>query len=147
MNEFEKVIKEYLEKTANEDELFKAKYDSSKIKDCCNYIINQVKQSGRNGFADEEIYKMARDFYNDGIDPSKVKKEHATVVVNHSIELSKSEKDKAKEQAIKEYKNSIIAEEKKKAAKEAEKEEKRIQAKKEKEAKEKGEQLSMFDLL
>ena len=28
-----RAIKEYLEKTANEDELFKAKYDSLKIKD------------------------------------------------------------------------------------------------------------------
>lgn len=147
MNEFEKAIKEYLEKTANEDELFKAKYDSSKIIDCCNYITNQVKKSGRNGFSDEEIYKMARDFYNDGIDPSKIKKERATIVVNRTIELSEEDKEKAKEQAIQEYKNQIIAEEKKKAAKEAEKEEKRIQAQKEKEAKEKGDQLSLFDLL
>ena len=35
------------------------------IDDCCTFIINQVRQSGCNGFADEEIYSMALHYYDE----------------------------------------------------------------------------------
>lgn len=41
------------------------------IDDCCTFIINQVRQSGCNGFADEEIYSMALHYYDEDIDIGK----------------------------------------------------------------------------
>ncbi|MBP9481471.1 MAG: hypothetical protein KBF15_08460, partial [Parabacteroides sp.] len=33
------------------------------IDDCVTYILNEVKKSGCNGFADDEIYSMAVHYY------------------------------------------------------------------------------------
>ena len=59
---FKLTIQNYLDARAREDELFAPRYANPKknIDDCCTFIINQVRQSGCNGFADEEIYSMAR---------------------------------------------------------------------------------------
>lgn len=58
---FKLTIQNYLDARAREDELFAPRYANPKknIDDCCTFIINQVRQSGCNGFADEEIYSMA----------------------------------------------------------------------------------------
>ena len=58
---FKKVIKAYLDKRAAEDELFAKDYakPGKNIDDCCDFIISEVKKSGRNGFDDDEIYGMA----------------------------------------------------------------------------------------
>lgn len=176
LDTFQLTIKEYLDKYSNTDETFKTRYDGSneKIVECCNYIINCVKETKRQGFADEEIYKMARDFYVDDIDKEKCKDSgHGKVVVNHTIELTEAEKDKARKQAIEEYKKKEIKrlederkaeeerikkEQEKAAKKEAERlekerkkeEERKVKEEKEKaEAKAKGgmEQMSLFDML
>ena len=66
------------------------------------YIYSEVKKSGRCGFCDDEIFQMARHYFLEekGLikctAPSKV-------VVNHTIELSEEDKNKAKEKALKEY--------------------------------------------
>ncbi|MFR8640807.1 MAG: PcfK-like family protein [Phocaeicola vulgatus] len=54
-------------RTGTEDELFAPRYANPKknIDDCCTFIINQVRQSGCNGFADEEIYSMALHYYDE----------------------------------------------------------------------------------
>lgn len=105
---FKKIIKEYLDKRASSDELFAIKY-ANKIKnidDCITYILNTVKQSGVNGFADEEIFSMAVHYYDEeNIDVGD--KITARVVVNHSIELTNEEKEKAREDAIKKYHDDI----------------------------------------
>lgn len=88
MNEFEKVIKEYLESRAKTDDLFAKSYakEGKSIKECCNYIIQEVKKSGREGFADEEIFSMAVHYYDE--DNIKVDKKtpNCRIVTNKKIE-------------------------------------------------------------
>lgn len=117
MNTFEKTIKDYLDKVAQSDAVFAQKYDEGKnIEGCCKYIISEVKKSGRQGFADEEIYGMAIHFYDEGLEtPEGAIK--CDVVVNHTVELTEEEKTRLKEKAMAEYKKKIIREEQAKADK------------------------------
>ena len=106
---FKDTIKYYLDKRAQEDELFAVSYakEGKNIDDCITYILNQVKNSGCNGFADDEIYGMAVHYYDE--DDIKVgKKFNATVVVNHKVELTEEEKAEARKRAIEEYRNIEI---------------------------------------
>lgn len=168
---FAETIKAYLDGYSKEDAIFAARYSNPEknINECCNYIINQVKTSGRNGFADEEIFAMARGYYTDDIKDTDLKSTKATVVVNHTIELTEAEKQKAREKAIKDFEAQEIKkleaakkkeELEKQKAKEKEElakqkaEEKRIKAEEEKKAKqeqaakERGfEQLDLFGML
>jgi len=172
LDTFQQTIKDYLDSYSITDEAFRNRYDGSneKIVECCNYIINCVKETKRQGFADEEIYKMARDFYVDDIDKEKCKDSgRGTVVVNHTIELTEAEKEKARINAIKKFEEEILQEERKKREEEAKaqakaeekarkKEEERIRKEEEKKAQEEkekaeakskgaGEQLSLFDIM
>lgn len=116
MNTFEKTIKAYLDKVAESDAAFADKYDSSRIEECCSYIISEVRKTGRQGFADEEIYGMAMHFFDEGLEaPGGVHK--CDVVVNHTIELTENEKARLKEEAMAEYKEKIIRAEQEKAGK------------------------------
>lgn len=51
----------YLEKRAENDELFAVKFANTQksVDDCVRYIINEVQKSGCNGFTDDEIFGMA----------------------------------------------------------------------------------------
>lgn len=113
---FERTIQGYLENYASQDEAFKERYNNPKknIVECCNYIMNQVKKSGCNGFTDEEIYKMARDYYVDEISKDDTKAISGTVVVNHTVELTEEEKVKARVEAMKKLEEEILQEERKK---------------------------------
>ena len=170
---FERTIQNYLENYASQDEAFKERYNNpdKNIVECCNYIMNQVKKSGCNGFADEEIYKMARDYYVDEISKDDTKSISGTVVVNHTVELTEEEKVKARVEAMKRFEEECLQEERKKReeemkaqAKAEEKarkqEEARIRKEEEKKANEEkkkaeelakakqsggGEQMSIFD--
>lgn len=88
---FKKIIQLYLEAQAINDPLFApvlAK-DNKNIDDCITYILNQVKASGCNGFADEEIFGMAMHYYQeDDVKPGK--SIDAKVIVNHSSEPNKA---------------------------------------------------------
>jgi len=139
-NNFEISIKAYLDDFANKDEYFAARYDESKISDCCNYIINQVKDSRRNGFTDDEIYQLATHFYLEGLEPGD--KVNATVIVNHQIELTEEEKAKAKEEA---YQNLVKLEEQR-LQKEKEREAKKEAKKLEKQAQKAKEELKIATL-
>lgn len=102
---FKEVIKAYLDKRAAEDSLFAKKYANQKksIDECVDYIISEVQKSGRHGFADDEIYGMAIHYYDE--ENIKVTKSiGCDVVVNHSVELTAEEKEKARQEAIEEYK-------------------------------------------
>ncbi len=101
LNEFEKTIKAYLDKRAAEDELFAKSYakDGKSIKQCCNFIIQEVRKSGRCGFADEEIFGMAVHYYDEE-DLGEIKASSAKVVVNHEIQLTEEEKAAAKARAL-----------------------------------------------
>ena len=76
----------HLEGLAAADPLFAEtlKKPNKNIGDCTNYILNEVKKSGKQGFVDEEVFAMAVHYYDeDDIKPGKAI--NGTVVVNHSI--------------------------------------------------------------
>jgi hypothetical protein len=84
---FTATIKAHLETVAGNDPLFAEtfKKPNKNIDDCCTYILNEVKKSGRAGFADEEVYGMAVHYYDeDNLQPGKPLK--CNVVVNHKVE-------------------------------------------------------------
>ena len=98
---FKQTIQSYLQRRVQEDELFAPRYATPKknIDDCITFILNYVKQSGCNGFADNEIYSLALHYYDeDDIDIGKPLK--CNVVVNHTIVLTEEEKAEARRQAM-----------------------------------------------
>ncbi|MBP3768417.1 MAG: PcfK-like family protein [Prevotella sp.] len=149
---FANAIKSYLDGRAKNDELFAASYakPGKNIDECCNYILQEVRASGRAGFADEEIYGMAVHYYDEDsikdIKPLGAER----VVVNHTIELSESEKEEMRQQALQDFKSEQLSalrkQEKEREEKERLAREARIKKQKEKAEKMKGTQLSLFDM-
>ena len=110
---FKTTIKAYLENRAANDELFAETYakEGKNIDDCVTYILNQVKASGCNGFADDEIYGMAVHYYDE--DKIEVGKPMTgKVVVNHSVEITEEDIATARQKAL----DELVAEQKKKIA-------------------------------
>ena len=82
--------------------MFAPRYANPKknIDDCITFILNYVKQSGCNGFADDEIYSLAMHYYDeDDIDIGKPLT-NCKVVVNHTIVLTEEEKAEAHAKAM-----------------------------------------------
>ena len=99
---FKDTIHKYLDDRAKDDVLFSLVYkkENKNIDDCITYILNTVKDSGSNGFTDDEVYSMAVHYYDeDNIDAGKPV--NMQVVVNHQVELTDEEINEAKQQAIK----------------------------------------------
>lgn len=101
---FKELIKNYLDNRAKEDELFRAKYETTTrtIDDVVNYIFHAVQQSGCCGFSDMEVYSMAVH----AIDEPHLeigKPMDCNVVVNHHIELTEEEKAEQRAIALKRY--------------------------------------------
>ncbi len=155
---FCETIKDYLDNFAKENQFFAEKYSNPKknINECCNFIVSEVRKMVRKmnvqGLADDEVYYLARHYYEE--EDLKVDSVSGLkVVVNHQIELTEDEKKAAHEKALKDYevaeRQRIEKEAKAKAEKEAKAIERaRIKAQ-QKAEKEKAEskQLSLFDLL
>jgi hypothetical protein len=99
---FKQTIQAYLEQRAAADELFATAFTNpaKSIDDCITYILNTVKASGCNGFADEEIYSMAMHYYDEP-DIEVGKKIDMQVVVNHTIVLTPEEQALARQEAMK----------------------------------------------
>lgn len=98
---FKQTIKSYLKRRAQEDELFAPRLANPKknIDDCITFILNYVKESGCNGFADDEIYSLVMHYYDeDDIDIGKPLQ--CKVVVNHTIVLTEEEKAEARRKAM-----------------------------------------------
>ena len=129
---FEKVIEAFIEKEKKEDKLFAECVDSQPkktIKGCVNYILKEVQKSKICGWTDEEIFGMAKHFYDEKElkDPGTVKA--GRVVVNHHIDLSESEKEEAKQKALEEFKRDerLKAEAKRKLAEKRREKESKMQ--------------------
>ncbi|EKY00419.1 hypothetical protein HMPREF9134_01754 [Porphyromonas catoniae F0037] len=102
--QFTRTIAEYLNLRAATDPLFAPNLAKphKNIEDCISYILQQVQQSGCNGFEDDEIYSMALHYYDE--DDLEVGSPVAChVVVNHTIVLTEEEKAEAHKQAIQQY--------------------------------------------
>lgn len=92
---FKQVIEEYVNNFASTNASFAEKLsnESKNIDDCITYILNKVKASGCNGFADDEIFGMAIHYYEE--QNVEVGKPIDTVVVVNRI---MEQQTKAKEQ-------------------------------------------------
>ena len=106
---FKEIIKNYLDSRAKEDELFRAKYETTTrtIDDVVNYIFNEVQQSGYCGFSDMEVFSMAVH----AIDEPTLeigKPLQCSVVVNHHIDLTEEEKAEQKAIALKRYQDEEL---------------------------------------
>ena len=102
--QFKKIIKDYLDNRAKEDELFRAKYEASTrtIDDVVTFILNEVKNSGCCGFSDMEIFSMAVHVIDEpGLEIGKPLQ--CGVVVNRHIELTEEEKAEQRRLAIQRY--------------------------------------------
>lgn len=83
--QFKAVIQNHLNELAANDPLFSQTLnkENKNIDECINYILGEVRKSGCNGFADEEIFNMAIHYYDE--DDIKVGKASAQrIVVNHT---------------------------------------------------------------
>jgi hypothetical protein len=105
---FKNTIETYLRDRAETDKLFAVSFSNpdKNINDCCTYILNWVKQSGCNGFADEEIYSLAVHYYDEK-DIEIGNPINCQVVVNHTVELTSEEKEQARQNAIKRVENEV----------------------------------------
>ena len=101
---FKELIQNYLDNRAKEDELFRAKYETTTrtIDDVVNYIFHAVQQSGCCGFSDMEVYAMAVHAIDEP-DLEIGKPMDCNVVVNHHIELTEEEKAEQRAIALKRY--------------------------------------------
>lgn len=101
-NHFKNTIKAYLDQRAETDVLFSLQYSKPEknIDDCITYILNEVKKSGCNGFADDEIHNMAVHFYDEDNIEIGMPMNNVHVVVNHFVELTEEEKEQARQDAI-----------------------------------------------
>ena len=102
--QFTRTIAEYLNQRAMTDPLFAPNLAKphKNIEDCITYILQQVQQSGCNGFEDDEIYSMAVHYYDED-DLEMGSRLACNVVVNHTIVLTEEEKAEARKQAIQQY--------------------------------------------
>ena len=101
---FEAAIRQFLIKQGEKDPAFlkhcceMSKTQNKNTADCCTYIINQVKQSGKCGFADEEIFSMAMHYW----DEDKIEvgtRPQCQIVLNHEVQLSEEEIAECKQEA------------------------------------------------
>lgn len=108
---FKELIKNYLDNRAKEDELFRAKYETTTrtIDDVVNYIFHAVQQSGCCGFSDDEVYSMAVHAIDEP-DLEIGKPMNCNVVVNHHIELTEEEKAEQRAIALKRYQEEEMRE-------------------------------------
>ena len=108
---FEDTIREYLEKRAENDALFAVKFSnpSKSVEDCVTYIINEVQKSGCNGFADDEIFGMAVHYWEENEIEVGKPLTNCKVVVNHAVELTEEEKEKARQDAMNRLRDEEMA--------------------------------------
>ena len=107
---FNETIKAYLEERAENDALFAVKFanPSKSVEDCVTYILNQVRESGCNGFTDAEVYGMAIHFYEEN-EIEVGNPINCQVVVNHTVELTEEEKEQARQDAINKLRDEEMA--------------------------------------
>ena len=98
---FKDAIKEMLNEEATKDTLFAQSLskENKNIDECCDYIVSQVKKSGRCGFADSEILGIAKHYYDED-NLENPGHRYCKVVVNQAIELTQEEKEEARKEAM-----------------------------------------------
>lgn len=132
---FKNTILAYLEKRAETDALFAQSFqkENKNIDECVNFILNTVKESGCNGFEDEEIYSIAVHYYDeDELDTKYLKPINGNVVVNHQVQLTEQDKAELEQKAKDDYYQDCL------------RKQREFNKPKKKASKETAEQLSLF---
>lgn len=101
----------FLNKEAATDPAFALKMQKQPEKTpeaVCNFILAEVSKSRRNGYADEEIYGMARHFIDEPTlsDPG-TNNAVSRVIVNTHVSLTQEEKKKAYREAVALYQKRL----------------------------------------
>lgn len=142
---FIKRIEDYLKKEADADPEFAKRMQEQPEKTSeavCNYILSEVSKTKQNGWADEEIYGMAKHFIDEAElkDPGSGANSVSRVVVDTHVDLTEEQKQEAMAKAQKSFERKLEDEHKRKQDEQRERErkakEKRLQAAKEKHEKE-----------
>src|SRR5690606_5942690 len=93
--QFTSIIKVHLDLLSENDEELKTALlnDSKSLENCFIYILNTVQKSGINGFADEEIFQMAVDYYK--IDNVIIENPNiqSQVVINRIPEVTEEDRE------------------------------------------------------
>lgn len=112
-------IKAYLDKRAVEDPLFAVSYakENKSIDECFNYILNEARKRGNAVcMTDEEVFGLAVHYYDE--DDIKVDKAPVgysastsrTAKPKVNVELTEDEKAQARAEAIEQYQQQYIQE-------------------------------------
>ena len=139
-------IKEYLDKKAENDELFAKTYakENESFDECFKFILSEAQKKGDNAvcMTDEEVFGLAVHYYDeDGIKISPMPNTRVEVSTStDKIELTEEEKAIAKERAINQLKDEELA----KLKKSEELKRHKAMSKVEKEAEFEKKQLSLF---
>lgn len=153
---FTKTIKQYLDDFASENPSFAEKYKNEKksITKCCGFICDEVRKMNVKGLTDDEVFYLARHYYEEeNVEGTEYKP--SQVVVNHQVVLTEEEKKAAHDKALKDYENAEREKLETAAKKKVEKEKKAIERAKQKEEAQKAKrleenkniQVSLFDFL
>ncbi len=113
---FEEAIRQFLIKQGEKDPAFLqhccevSKTQNKNTADCCTYIINQVKQSGKCGFTDDEIYSLAMHYWDED-NISVGTRPQCQIILNHQVQLSEEEiadcKREARERLIRQQMEAL----------------------------------------
>lgn len=107
---FKDTIKAYLDSRAQSDPLFATSYqkECKSLDECCNYIVQEVQKMHVNGLADDEVFGLAVHYYDED-DLGTIKAANCKVVVNHAVELTEEEKEKARKEAYDQFQKEEVA--------------------------------------
>ena len=107
---FKDTIKAYLDQRAQSDPLFATSYQKTgkSIDECCNYIVQEVQKMHVNGLADDEVFGLAVHYYDED-NLGEIKAVNCKVVVNHTVELTEEEKEKARKEAYDQFQKEEVA--------------------------------------
>lgn len=100
-------IKAYLDERAKNDNLFAQNYakENKSIDECVRYILGEAHKRGNAVYvSDEEVFGWAVHYY----DEDDIKISRLPRNVKASVKLSDEDKEKAYEQAVKEYRQLCI---------------------------------------
>ncbi len=108
---FQDTIAQYLMARAEKDPMVAVKLanPSKTMAQCCAYIIGEVKKSGCCGFTDDEIFGWAMHFWDEPEIEVSDNIPNCQVVVNHVVELTEEEKEKARQDAINKLRDEEMA--------------------------------------
>lgn len=127
---FKDTIKAYLDQRAQSDPLFATSYqkEGKSLDVCCNYIVQEVQKMHVNGLADDEVFGLAVHYYDED-NLGEIKEVNCKVVVNHTVELTEEEKEKARKEAYDQFQKEEVAKLRSQKKEPEEKEKKKAPAK------------------